>query len=497
MTKKCIFIFLLFIKFNCRIIIPFKYLPIKNYNLETPKEIMSKYISEKIYINLEIGSPKQEVQIPIKFDENILYIQNNAKNNNITSKKFDDSKSNTFKTISESVESDYEHDLDFNMFHNCSDIFYFLENSKKNKYNSNIEFTFRYVFDGKSDLIGGFGLQIYPAKGDENNIPCHLKIYKEKNINNNYVWSIFFTKEGNNNGDEGYLLLGDYPHNIDYNLGFYDPYEFDVNNYRTILDHSSQKIMNYEIQMTQIYFYNKKGDKDKTDQHFFNDLNIDDFINDIIIPQVSVFYVTKFDFNFGGILIPEYFNAYLEEVFNPYIKEGKCFIEKALTSNNPYFFYCKKEKSLITNIKTKIPTILFEQDHLKYNFTLNINDLIYEKNDYVYFLLLYSTNQRNKWTLGKPFLKKYPFVFNPDMKDIGFYSSFLLTGIKYKTVFIIVGVISLVFIIIGVLIGRKKYKINKIKKQQALEMTNNSFSNSYYKSIEMNEKNLETKLYNE
>ena len=499
MIKECIFFFLLFININSRIIIPFKYIPTKQSNLQIPKEIMTKYMSESIYINIEIGSPKQEIQIPIKFDENILYIQDYSiiKDNKITNKIFDNTKSNTFKTISESIEQDSEHDFDFFMFQNCSDIFYFLENIKKNKYHKNTEFIYRHVIDGASDLIGGFGLQIYPPKGAEIVMPCPLKFFKEKNIINNYVWSIYFTKEGNNNGDEGYLLLGDYPDNIDYNLGYYDPYEFDKNNFRTLLDYSNQKTMNYEIQMNEIYFYGKRKKKDDTNQHFFNDLYIDDFIKDIVIPQVSVYYVTKFDYNFGGILIPEYFKVYLEEkIFDTYIKEGNCFREKTAAGNTPYFFYCKNEKIIIKNIKDKIPTIIFIQERLQYNFTLNINELTYEKDDYVYFLLFYSTIQKNKWTLGKPFLKKYPFIFNPDTKDIGFYSSFLLTGVKFKTVLIITIFISVVFIIIGLLIGRKKYKINKIKKQQALEMTNNTISNSYYKSIEMNENNLENKLYN-
>ena len=169
-----------------------------------------------------------------------------------------------------------------------------------------------------------------------------------------------------------------------------------------------------------------------------------------------------------------------------------------ISYNNLNFYYCKNEKSVIKKIKAKIPTIIFYQDHLKYNFTINVNDLIYEKDDYIYFLIFYTTSQKNKWTLGRPFLKKYPFIFDPDSKNIGFYSSFLLTGIKYKTVIIVIIIFSVVFIIIGLLVGRKKYKINKIKKQEALEMTHNNF-HSDYKSIEMNNNNLinQNKLYEE
>jgi hypothetical protein len=319
-------------------------------------------------------------------------------------------------------------------------------------------------------------------------------LYQNK-MNANYVWSIHFNKRENTLGDEGYLIIGEYPHQFKKNIGIYDTYNFNEENFVSIFDISNSKTMNYEFQMSSILFYDKEGYKDATNQKKFNDLKSEDLLKDIIIPQVTLSYVTHFDFNFGGILIPEYFNAYIKRVaFDPYIKEGKCFIEYTFNTVNVNFYYCKKEKSVINKIKNKIPTVIFCQDHLRYNFTIGINDLIYEKNDYVFFLLFSSGSQKNKWTLGKPFLQKYPLVFNPEAKDIGFYSSFLLTGIKTGIVVVIAIVISLVFIAVGLLIGRKKYKQYKIQKQKALELSNNSFL-SNYKSIELNNDGEENKLY--
>ena len=496
-SKIFLIYYLLFIAINCRVIIPFKYLKEQTSNLQTPKEIMTVYMNEKIYINLELGTPKQEIQIPLTFKEDIIYILNkeSSKINSITDEKYENEKSSTFKTISEDMEYDYNYN--FNLFQYCTEIFYFLENSKKKKYNDKKELNFIYAFDGKVENIGGFGLQIYPEKEEvKENMPCPLKLLKEKKINNNYLWSIYFSKKGNIMGDEGYLLLGDYPNEINYNLGFYDKYEFDKKNYRTLYDISNQKTMNLEIQMSEIYFYNVKKKKDKTKQNFFNNLKKGDFLTDIVIPQVSVYYSTKFNYNFGGLLIPEYFNSYLQnQIFDSYIKSGECLTEKIYSEYSCNFYYCKNEKKIINKIKEKIPTILFVQDHLKYNFTMNVNDIIYVKDNYVYFLLFYSSSQKNKWTLGKPFLKKYPFIFDPDSKNIGFYSSFLLTGVKSKTVVTIAVIFSVVFIIIGLLVGRKKYKLHKIKKQQALEMSNNIFI-SDYKSIEMNN-NKGNKLFKE
>ena len=488
--------YLFFISINCRVIIPFKYIKEKTSEIQTPKEIMTEYMNEKIYIKIEVGSPKQEIQISLRFNEDVLYIYNKESSNlnEITNKVYDNTKSKTFKEISQDMEYDYNYD--FNMYQYCSDVFYFLKNADKKKYNGKREFKFIYVFSGKTDTLGGFGLQIYPEKEDgKENMPCPLKLLKENNINNNYLWSIYFSKKGNNMGDEGYLLLGDYPNNIGYNLGFYDIYEFDKKNYRTLYDISNQKTMNLEIQMSDIFFYGNKR-KEEIDQSFFNNLKKEDFLNDIVIPQVSIYYVTKFNYNFGGISIPEYINSYLKiQVFDTYIKSEDCFTEKIYSEYSVDFFYCKKNRKIINKIKQKIPTILFIQEHLKYNFTINVNDIIYEKNNYVYFLLFHSSSQKNKWILGKPFLKKYPFIFDPESKNIGFYSSFLLTGIKPKTFVTIAIIVSVIFIIIGLLIGRKKYKIHKIEKQQALEMSNNFISD--YKSIEMKKNNTENKLYKE
>jgi len=466
------------------VIIPFKYIQEKVSDLPTPKEVMTSYMSQKIYINIEIGTPKQQIQMPIQFNDNILYI--------LTGGKYDSAKSSTFKQISEDMEYTYNHG--FTIFTNCSDTFYFLKSNKKKDFNE-VKLVFSHVLDGNKLTSGGFGMQIYPwDNNNEDNFPVPLKLLKNSNAINNYLWSVYFNQKGNNIGDEGFILLGDYPHDLDGKFEIYDKDEFDINNLRKVYDHSNQKSMNNEIQMSEIYFYNKNK-KDTTNQKFFNNLDIKEFITDITIPQVSIYYVSKFEYNFGGILVPEYFNAYLaEQVFNSYIQSGSCFTEKVNDIvSNCNFFYCKNKNSIIKEIKKKIPTIIFSQDNLKYNFTINVDELIYEKGDFVYFLIFYSSSQKNKWTLGRPFLKKYPFVFNPGTKDISFYSSFLLTGIKYKTVVIIAIILSIIFIIIGLFVGRYKYKMNKIKKQQALEMSHNDFI-SDYKSIEMKNE-IGNKLY--
>jgi len=479
----------------CTIVIPIKYVEDSSQSVNTPREIMTYYMKQKINIKLEIGTPKQEIEIPLGFSVSDFYIldKTHLRTSTIKNKLFDDKKSSSFNIISGDNLEYYFND-DYSTYQDGYDTLYFLNEFGKSDY-SDIKMDFRFAYLTSTDDPGRFGLQIYSKDEDDRKVPCPLRMLYQNKMSANYVWSIHFNRRENILGDEGYLIIGEYPHEFKKNVGIYDTYNFNKENFISIFDISNSKTMNYEFQMSSILFYDKEGYKDATNQKKFNDLKSEDLLKDIIIPQVTLSYVTHFDFNFGGILIPEYFNAYIKRVaFDPYIKEEKCFIEYTFNTVNVNFYYCKKEKSVINKIKNKIPTVIFCQDHLRYNFTIGINDLIYEKNDYVFFLLFSSGSQKNKWTLGKPFLQKYPLVFNPEAKDIGFYSSFLLTGIKTGIVVVIAILISVVFIVIGLLIGRKKYKQYKIQKQKALELSSDSFL-SNYKSIELNSNGEENKLY--
>ena len=490
----------LFLTIFGKTIIPFKYIPEKTQSMNTPKEIMIYYMKQKININLGIGTPKQEMQIPLGFMESDFYIVDNThlREPSIEHKIFDSKKSSSFSIISEDIE--YLYNEDYSMYQESTDICYFLKeyDEDEDEYN-NIKMNFRFAYQSSTDDPGRFGLQIYSKDEDDQKVPCPLRILHEKKINDNYLWSIHYKKIENELYDEGYLLLGEYPHDLKKDIGFYSKDDFDKENFKTLFDISNSKTMNNEITMSNVFFYNKEGKKDTTNQNKFNDLQKEDLFFDIVIPQVTSSYVTKFDFNFGGLLIPEYFNNYIKQnAFDYYVREGKCYNENIFVGMTLNFYYCKKERSVINKIKDKIPTIIFVQEHLRYNFTMNINELIYEKNDYVFFLLFSSSSQKNKWILGKPFLKKYPLVFNPESKDIGFYSTFLLKGIKYTTVIVIAVVISVAFIIVGLLVGRKKYKQHKIQKQKALELSSdNSMYLSKYTSIELNSDSDKNRLYSE
>ena len=78
------------------------------------------------------------------------------------------------------------------------------------------------------------------------------------------------------------------------------------------------------------------------------------------------------------------------------------------------------------------------------SFILNYNDIFERIENNFYFLIVFSRQNLNMWILGKPFLKKYLLIFEPDKKIILSYNGFskndnynnLLYRIKYHSEFL-------------------------------------------------------------
>ena len=102
MKFKLLLFFLCFQLNFCYIMIPLKYLPIyKNINY-SHSEIYNSIINTKLYAEIEIGIPKQNIEIPLDFNSNDFYISDiHFKNFYSNDKYFSDIKFyNSSKSIS-------------------------------------------------------------------------------------------------------------------------------------------------------------------------------------------------------------------------------------------------------------------------------------------------------------------------------------------------------------------------------------------------------------
>ena len=115
------------------------------------------------------------------------------------------------------------------------------------------------------------------------------------------------------------------------------------------------------------------------------------------------------------------------------------------------------------------PTIFFEHKNLMYIFELNYKDIFVKYNDKYICLIWFDLKNKNKWRLGKPFLKKYLFSFDLDKKIIGFYNPNIKDEIEEKNnnkniklTLLIIIILSLISFFICYLLAKTIYKNKKM-----------------------------------
>ncbi len=110
------------------------------------------------------------------------------------------------------------------------------------------------------------------------------------------------------------------------------------------------------------------------------------------------------------------------------------------------------------------------------SFILNYNDIFERIENNFYFLIVFSRQYLNMWILGKPFLKKYHLIFEPDKKIILSYNEFSKNE-KYNIIlYIIIFFILFLILFLLVLIIKKYFLINKKVKAIELENSQNYMS---------------------
>ena len=207
-----------------------------------------------------------------------------------------------------------------------------------------------------------------------------------------------------------------------------------------------------------------------------------------------------FDINLGCIVGTSHF----KEIFKEFLKENNIFIKlKKINKYEIYFF--DKNITQIENIK-KIE-LKFYHKELNFNFIFNFKDLILEKNNGYFFLIIFDYSNSYSWTLGLPFFKKYNFIYNIDSKLIGFHQS--NNGIIYSEsnnsnnltkirddnikknninesirnkmnkanlikiigiIFLSVLLLIIIILVIGIFIGKKLFETRKTKVNELLEL---------------------------
>ena len=404
-----VLIILLFLpNINSYLILPLNFLPVFKLNDTSPPIIMRNMALSKVYVDIEIGTPKQSIQVPLDFDSNDFYITQNAQYHfSKNPDKFSDIKfynSNNSETCEQVEEEQYDGD-NFASSLYYKDFFYFN--------NETDELEFYLPNDISKAESGGIGLQLWPKYEMTTSTPddkrTFLKKIKNLNFIKDYYWSIFYNSK-NYSRNDGFILLGPLPHELNKNLGYYKKSYFDHSTFRHIYADIWVDYIQYRFKFDEIYAFEGNNKEKK-------------IINDKLLFNSSRILNVELEYNFGGVQAPNRYLEYFKDYFKEYIDREECFLDSFYISNRKYFFYCKNDKNLISKIKQTFPGFNYLNRELEFNFDLVADDLFIEKNNYVYLLMFFHNTNADDWIMGRPFLQKYQFMINPDKKDINFYAN--------------------------------------------------------------------------
>lgn len=182
----------------------------------------------------------------------------------------------------------------------------------------------------------------------------------------------------------------------------------------------------------------------------------------------------------------DYYYYITTTYFKEYIKKKICYLNEVHA--NVYYYFaieCDKEKFGLEDMK-KFPTLSLVLISFQKEFSLNYKDLFTETKYKYFFNIIFNIYITERWILGKPFLRKYPILFNFNLQTIGYYNEEFKAEnepsdeINYKfisnknLIFLILIIIILIVVssITFYLIGKH---LNKIRKKKANELDDEDF----------------------
>ena len=379
----------------------------QDLKLENNSLIFKSLFSNNLISQIEIGYPKQKINIYLSSKEYEFYIEENLTNEsyyNYNNSTFSKKKSNEM----EFFDSPY-----YSGFY-MQDIFTF-----KNTNNSEIAIN-NFSFILSNNLIGkGYstiGLNYYNPSDDYN--INFLKQLKEKKVISNYTWNIKYLDNNN-----GIITFGSFPHMYN-NLFLKENLRFTSNSF-------NENNLDWNIFFDKIIFNNNK------EQIIFKGSSICELnlVRDLI----------KAPFEYKFIFIKYIFN------------QSKC---EEINVNTNIFYVCDKKTKIY-----KLPSIQFKSRDLNFTFEMTYKDLFKEINGKLFFFFFFNKLDKNQfrfWILGKPFFKKYQFIFEQEKRLVGFYQIIENPISYFNLQVILICILSSIIIILWILVFRYfKYKIRK------------------------------------
>ena len=393
--------------------IPFKHSKLQKDNF------YSSLLLNPPYTEIKIGTPSQIIPLNISIKYSPLSIPGIETN---VEKKYDKTKSSSYKILGNETPSKVNYES-FLYYLNLSETI----NFGNDKFES-IKFIYVTEKNPLQNEIGILGLYLFT-----NNLGLRgfniINQLKKSNLISSYCF--YFSYK---NDDEGELIIGNYPHEI--NSKYKKENEF---------------IANFEIDS-------------------FNNINIE--INSIKYGDIEIVknnkgstIKTQFHFDFGLFFGSyNYKKAVLDDFFQKYLDEKKCSIENIQSDFESYV--CDNSIE-IKNLKVLNFTLIGKDSKINFEFTYE--DLFKKINDKWYFLVFFSKKiDLEIFKLGRQFFKKYIAVFEQDKKIVKFYKNkdfgsylYIISWILVFLSLIVIGI--LVFYIYNNKKNKRKIRANELE----------------------------------
>ena len=423
-----------------------------NFNTRIIKgnNVMESLINNDIYTTILVGEKKQRIEMNIKSQQGSTFIVSESCTQNTKATKFKEKDSRTYK---EYIPSDTHYMYEFKDAALASDDFIFLQNNNKEILVKDFSFmNAQSMWYDYQEYMGGLiGLKLQTKPLDQPKPPeltDFIDQLKEKDIINSYVFVLDYKDNYN-----GALYVGDYFHTFNPNYSSRDFVSSKTGK-------EIEKVKDWEISTEKILYNNQ-------------------------IIQSNTYL--KFYYELGIIAAPQSFKAYINNTFfiNYYDKKickEVVNLENIATFKKYTYIECDKDKF----DKKSFPELIFYNEEMELNFSLNYEDLFYEDEKKIYFLIVFPVYyiEVNYWLMGKPFIKKYKLFLDKDKKIIGLYLNYKdykpedqnNNGNKNNTSYIIiiivlalVLIISLISIFYYFLVIKKKRKIRANELDENIE----------------------------
>ena len=196
----------------------------------------------------------------------------------------------------------------------------------------------------------------------------------------------------------------------------------------------------------------------------------------------------------------DYYYYITKTFFKDYIKKRICYLNDVHV--NVYYYFtieCDKDKFGIEDLK-KFPSLSLVSVTFQKEFIFDYKDLFTETKYKYFFNIIFNVYITERWILGKPFLRKYPFIINYYLKTIAYYNEDIEPDttdydnnkdnnsyLSEKNLFILIIIVFLLIVISGITFFYVGKTFNKIRKKRANELKDDYFD---YNPSNDNKKNL-------